>query len=385
MSSICAIADINSHKINFDLLRKMGHAMTLRGRRDRGAYLNRGVGLLCGDAGCLEGEVCQPYTLNVGGKRYTIAIDGKALLPMCDPSLLCTEQILRRYAEIGCEAVCELCGSFALVIFDEHEKRLIIARDRDGSKPLYYCRTDEGKLAIASEVKGLLPVFPDGARVSSEAYRSLIVAPSGMVSAADLYRDIFELEAGSLAILDESGFYVSKYTCIYPSSVKGDTPAKKIAFRPVSEYDLNLVLCESLVAFDYPQFDLFMPDLLGLIRENRGAQRLVYEEPFWDIDRKYAFEKADRLGMICGIQTLPVRPASSAPFPARYARAIEKKLSELVGKLDYCNSYKSVFSLVGDTASDIIKKERNVARRARLFAILLQTKFWAENYPLVFD
>lgn len=65
-----------------------------------------------------------------------------------------TEVILLGYLEWGEHCVERLSGMFAFAIWDAREKRLVLARDRVGKKPLYYWRT-ESSFAFASELKAL--------------------------------------------------------------------------------------------------------------------------------------------------------------------------------------------------------------------------------------
>lgn len=66
-----------------------------------------------------------------------------------------TETIIHLYEEKGPDAVHDLNGMFAFAIWDEGAQRLVLARDRLGIKPLYYCEM-EGRIAFASEIKGIL-------------------------------------------------------------------------------------------------------------------------------------------------------------------------------------------------------------------------------------
>lgn len=68
-----------------------------------------------------------------------------------------TEVLLKLYEEKGSELVHDLNGDFAFAIWDRREKRLMMARDRMGVRPLYYARHRDG-LYFASEVKALLTV-----------------------------------------------------------------------------------------------------------------------------------------------------------------------------------------------------------------------------------
>jgi asparagine synthase (glutamine-hydrolysing) len=66
-----------------------------------------------------------------------------------------TETILHLYREHGDGCVRHLAGMFAFAIWDRRRRRLFVARDRLGIKPLHY-RIDNGRLAFASELKALV-------------------------------------------------------------------------------------------------------------------------------------------------------------------------------------------------------------------------------------
>src|SRR3954454_17942701 len=66
-----------------------------------------------------------------------------------------TETIVHAYEEWGLEFAQRLRGMFAVAIWDARERRLVLARDRFGIKPLYY-RVAGGEISFASELKALL-------------------------------------------------------------------------------------------------------------------------------------------------------------------------------------------------------------------------------------
>lgn len=72
-----------------------------------------------------------------------------------------TEVILELYRAEGVDAVRRLNGFFAFALYDRNAKRLLIARDRLGVKPLYYFRNDS-VFAFASSLAALKrhPAFP---------------------------------------------------------------------------------------------------------------------------------------------------------------------------------------------------------------------------------
>jgi asparagine synthase (glutamine-hydrolysing) len=71
-----------------------------------------------------------------------------------------TEVLLAAYAEWGADCLPRLNGMFALAIWDERERTLLLARDRVGIKPLYYAEPsangDGPGLVFASEIKAIL-------------------------------------------------------------------------------------------------------------------------------------------------------------------------------------------------------------------------------------
>lgn len=68
-----------------------------------------------------------------------------------------TECVVHAYEQWGRDCVQHLRGMFAFAIWDETERRLFLARDRMGQKPLVY-RLENGRLVFASELKSLLQI-----------------------------------------------------------------------------------------------------------------------------------------------------------------------------------------------------------------------------------
>ena len=68
------------------------------------------------------------------------------------------ETILHAYAEYGDDCLAHLQGMFAFALYDKANRRLLLARDRLGMKPLFLAR-QAGGVAFASELKALLPAL----------------------------------------------------------------------------------------------------------------------------------------------------------------------------------------------------------------------------------
>src|SRR4029453_16994132 len=79
-----------------------------------------------------------------------------------------TEVLAHLYEERGPELVGELRGMFAFALWDRRRRRLLLARDHLGQKPLYWATRGE-RLYFASEIKSILAVEPDFRTVDPEA------------------------------------------------------------------------------------------------------------------------------------------------------------------------------------------------------------------------
>jgi asparagine synthase (glutamine-hydrolysing) len=78
-----------------------------------------------------------------------------------------TEVIIHLYEEMGADCVTKLRGMFGLAIYDKLKRKLVLARDRLGKKPLHYAQVGN-KLYFASEIKSILAVAPELAEVNSQ-------------------------------------------------------------------------------------------------------------------------------------------------------------------------------------------------------------------------
>jgi asparagine synthase (glutamine-hydrolysing) len=78
-----------------------------------------------------------------------------------------TEVIIHLYEEMGAECVQKLRGMFGLAIYDRTKRKLVLARDRLGKKPLHYALLKD-KLYFGSEIKSILSVAPELAEVNAQ-------------------------------------------------------------------------------------------------------------------------------------------------------------------------------------------------------------------------
>ena len=87
------------------------------------------------------------------------------------------EVILHLYEDHGDACVQHLVGMFAFALWDTRRRRLLLARDRIGEKPLYYTSSN-GRFAFASEVPALLTLPGVDRTLDEEAVAASLVYPS---------------------------------------------------------------------------------------------------------------------------------------------------------------------------------------------------------------
>jgi asparagine synthase (glutamine-hydrolysing) len=107
-----------------------------------------------------------------------------------------TEVLLHLYEEHGDRFAERLRGMFAIAIWDARRRRLVLARDRFGIKPLYY-RTADNELAFASELRAL----PRG-EIDLDALEAFL-AFNSIPAPLTIFREIRKLQPGSLLIWED--------------------------------------------------------------------------------------------------------------------------------------------------------------------------------------
>ena len=118
-------------------------------------------------------------------------------------SLTDTEAIIHLYEELGVECIQHLDGMFAFGIWDERKRRLVLARDRMGKKPLYYTVAD-GRLLFASEIKALLEHPAVSRELDLQALNQYLTF-GDVPAPLTLFTGIFKLPPAHFMVWDESG------------------------------------------------------------------------------------------------------------------------------------------------------------------------------------
>ncbi len=201
------------------VLERMTRSMAHRGPDDQGYYLRDNLGLgfrrlsiidLAGGHQPMSDTQGRVWTVfngeiyNFPALRTELEAHGHDFRTQSD-----TEVIVHGYKQWGEEVLNHLSGMFGLAIWDEMEKRLILARDAMGIKPLYYKLTKES-LYFASEVRAILEATGEKPEPNASAVNMFLryrYTPAPLT----IYQGIKKLAAGTMLVADKAGIAVKRW------------------------------------------------------------------------------------------------------------------------------------------------------------------------------
>ncbi|MCI0488099.1 MAG: asparagine synthase (glutamine-hydrolyzing), partial [Blastocatellia bacterium] len=218
MCGICGIYEygVSEPGVSEPSLARMRDRMAHRGPDDAGTYItpDRRVGLGSRRLSIVDLSPAGHMPMSNEDERVWITFNGeiynhealrRGLIDKGHEyrSRTDTETIVHLYEERGLDFVEYLEGDFAIAIWDENLRRLVLARDRIGVKPLYYM-VSGGRLIFASEIKAIL-THPAVARDMDEEalyhYLTFLTTPAPLT----LFSGIKKLPAGCLLTCDHRG------------------------------------------------------------------------------------------------------------------------------------------------------------------------------------
>ncbi|MES2987617.1 MAG: hypothetical protein V4808_06910, partial [Pseudomonadota bacterium] len=193
------------------ILRAMTDAIAHRGPDDSGEWLSPDAGVAFGHRRLAVVDLskaghqpmrsaCGRYVLIFNGEIYNhqemrAEIGAQAWRGHSD-----TETLLAGISAWGLEKALRKCvGMFALALWDIQERRLSLARDRIGEKPLYY-GWNKGVFLFGSELKALRAYTGFGAAIDRQALE--LLARQGYISGAQtIFQGISRVPPGAIVEL----------------------------------------------------------------------------------------------------------------------------------------------------------------------------------------
>jgi asparagine synthase (glutamine-hydrolysing) len=207
----------------------MCETMVHRGPDDAGYYVGTGVGLgirrlsiidLDGGRQPITNEdgtifvVLNGEIYNYQELRTRLLAKGHRFQTHSD-----TEVIVHLYEERGLECMTELRGMFAFALWDTRQRRLLLARDRLGKKPLHYTQLSD-RLLFSSEIKGILADSEVSRSIDALAldqYLTFEYIPGERT----IYRAVRRLLPGHRLVWQEGTLRIDPYWHLDPTPLEG--------------------------------------------------------------------------------------------------------------------------------------------------------------------
>ena len=219
---MCAIAGILGLPYHESVIQKMLSTMQRRGPDGSGVAMMAGICLLHARLAIIDpagGQ--QPMKLTWQGKHYTLIYNGELYNTQEVRNQLeklghefsghsDTEVVLHAFSQWGEGSLQKLNGIFAFAVWEREEKRLFLARDRMGVKPLFYKFHKDGML-FASEIKTIL-AYPDVERkLDREGVGEILLLGPGRTPGSGVLKGIRELEPGCCGWYQNGKLQIKQY------------------------------------------------------------------------------------------------------------------------------------------------------------------------------
>ncbi|MEQ1692502.1 MAG: asparagine synthase (glutamine-hydrolyzing) [Gemmatimonas sp.] len=234
MCGICGVARTSSGpSVQTSVIERMRDTMVHRGPDGAGTFVDEYAGL--GHRRLSIVDVAHGHQpMFSENERLVIAYNGEVFNhPQLQPMLEAqgvhyrtrsdTETVLHLYERHGDEAPTHLRGMFAIAVWDRAERKLWLARDRFGVKPLYYVHGADGTLWFASEIKALLAAGAVAARLNEAVLPDFLAnhAPSGDET---LFAGVRRLPPGHTLTWQDGRITIHRYWQLSyaPSSASSD-------------------------------------------------------------------------------------------------------------------------------------------------------------------
>lgn len=219
---MCGIAGILGPRLNEDQRQKILQTMHRRGPDGSGYYEYQNLTLLHTRLAIIDpAGGAQPMKLCYGGETYVICYNGELYntdelrreltgLGHVFATQSDTEVLLHAYAQWKEHCLDKLNGIFAFAVWHQERKRLFLARDRIGVKPLFFIHRPD-LFAFASEMKTLLTIPGVHAQLDREGAAQILLLGPGRVPGSGVFRNLYEVEPGQFGIYEKGILSLHRY------------------------------------------------------------------------------------------------------------------------------------------------------------------------------
>ncbi|VVB74131.1 Glutamine--fructose-6-phosphate aminotransferase [isomerizing] [uncultured archaeon] len=207
-----------------------------------------------------------------------------------------TEILVHAYEEYGERFIERLNGIFAFAVYDSDKKVLLLARDRMGTKPLFYMES-EGKLLFASEIKAILQYSEIGRQIDREGLNSYLAFGS-VLGERTLFKGIRKLRPGHLLKYDGRTVHIEKYFSRKDVIVQRDEQASASALRKLLEKSVESQLMSDVPLGAFLSGGIDSSTVVGIMSKiiDRPVETFTVGFGRHDDELKYAKLVSDHFG-----------------------------------------------------------------------------------------
>jgi len=234
MCGIFSIVNFDGDSVSETLLSLMSKKMYHRGPDDGGMFIDSNVGIGMRRLSIIDVEgghqpianetkdvhiVLNGEIYNYKELRSDLIKQGHEFSTNSD-----VEVLVHLYEEYGCECIEKLNGMFAFVLYDQKNKKIWIARDRLGIKPLFYYY-DDSRLVVGSDLSSVNAIV----RQKIDRYSMVLYLGHSYVPAPKtIYKNISKLMPGEQIEIENNTIKISRYWTVDDYSEKGIEKQKAI-------------------------------------------------------------------------------------------------------------------------------------------------------------
>ena len=200
-----------------------------------------------------------------------------------------TEVLLKCYMEWGEHCLPMLNGIYAFAVWENHNKRLFIARDRMGVKPLFYAMVD-GVFIFASEIKALLVHPLVGSRIDAGSIAEIMLLGPGRTPGNGVFKDVKELCAGHCGSFSKDGLVIRKCWELHdnPHADNFEKTLEKVRFLVTDSIERQLVSDVPICTFLSGGLDSSIISAVAARHLKRRGERLItFSVDYRDNDRYF--------------------------------------------------------------------------------------------------
>ena len=301
---MCGITGFINNKDNKkEIIKKMADRIAHRGPDGEGYYIDENIAMAHRRLAIIDLNTGQQPMYN-NDKSLVIVFNGEIynFLEIKDElkklgysfeNKSDTETIIYGYQEWGEDVVNHLRGMYAFALYDINNKKLFMARDKWGIKPLYYCKFND-TFMFASEIKSFLE-HPDFEKKLNEEILSAYLCFNSTPTTETFFKGVYRLESGHTLTYQDDNIEIKKYFQIDIDPKKQDmnmivndienAMKNSVEYHQISDVEVGSFLSSGIDS-SY---------LVSLARPDK-TYTVGYDNPKYD-EIKYAKDLTEKLGI----------------------------------------------------------------------------------------